>query len=73
MLKVGKLINTEHQLYFTHGIHLTVCDVLFGFLFVKTSSCNSNKFDIVEYHFIPVTQCACSVCRAGFEPLNYNR
>jgi hypothetical protein len=28
MLKVGKLLNTEHQLCFTYGIHLAVCDVL---------------------------------------------
>jgi hypothetical protein len=28
MLKVGKLVNTEHQLCFAHGIYLAVCDVL---------------------------------------------
>lgn len=30
MVKVGKLLNTEHQLCFAHGIHLAVCDVLYG-------------------------------------------
>lgn len=30
MLKVGKLVDTEHQLCFAHCIHLAVCDVLYN-------------------------------------------
>lgn len=30
MIKVGKLIDAEHQLCFAHGIHLAVCDVLYS-------------------------------------------
>lgn len=29
MLKVGKLVNAEHQVCFTHSIHLAVCDLLY--------------------------------------------
>lgn len=29
MVKVGNLINAEHQLCFAHGLHLAVCDVLY--------------------------------------------
>lgn len=30
MVKVGKLVNTEHQLSFAHGTHFAVCDVLYN-------------------------------------------
>lgn len=29
MLKVGRIVKTEHQLCIAHGIHLAVCDVLY--------------------------------------------
>lgn len=29
MLKVGRLVNVEHQVCFAHGIHLAVCDLLY--------------------------------------------
>ena len=29
MVKFGKLINSEHQLCYAHGIHLAICDVLY--------------------------------------------
>lgn len=35
MVKVGLLVNTEHQLCFDHGIHLAVCDVLYKKKFVE--------------------------------------
>ena len=30
MVKFGKSIPCEHQLCYTHGIHLAACDVLYG-------------------------------------------
>ena len=30
MIKFGKYIPCEHQLCYAHGIHLSVCDVLYG-------------------------------------------
>lgn len=30
MMKFGRLSSTEHQLCYTHGIHLAVCDVLYA-------------------------------------------
>ena len=29
MVKFGKIIDCDHQLCYAHGIHLTVCDVLY--------------------------------------------
>jgi len=42
MLKVGKLVNTEHQLCFAHGIHLAVCDVLYKKKNVRDESTANN-------------------------------
>lgn len=50
MVKVGKLIETEHQLCFAHGIHLAVCDVLYNKRTVqfKSSSSETNKLDMSD-------------------------
>lgn len=31
VLKLGKLVNTEHQLCYVPGIYLAVCDVLYSY------------------------------------------
>lgn len=40
MIKVGKLIDVEHQLCFAHGIHLAVCDIFYS---KKTVHCESSS------------------------------
>lgn len=40
MLKVGKLVNAEHQVCFAHGIHLAVCDLLYE---KTTSNTSANE------------------------------
>lgn len=50
MVKVGKLIDTEHQLCFAHCIHLDVCNVLYNKRTVqfKSSSSETNKVNMSD-------------------------
>lgn len=48
MLKVGKLVNAEHQVCFAHGIHLAVCDLLYK----KSTPCipGASENESTDFH-----------------------
>lgn len=46
MVKVGKLIDAEHQLCFAHGIHLAVCDTLYRKTTIQIESSSSEATNI---------------------------